>query len=193
MVWSYWFVSYLIGTFLTAYFVAKSRGVDLATSGTGNLGARNAGIVLGKKAFFITMLVDAFKGAFVVLAGHYFDFTLASIAIGLIAVTLGHIFPFWRKFKGGKGVATGIGGMLFITPYAAILLLAGFILIFAFTRSVTLSMLGAFTVFGAYYIIHFSAATYAIFGCLIIIIWAMRYNIVESFQKLTAKKKDEVE
>ena len=114
MEWLYWLCSYIIGTFLTAYVIAKSKGIDLSKEGSGNFGARNIGRVVGSWAFIVTMLGDAVKGAAVVIVGYALGFSMLTVVIGLICTVLGHVYPFWRKFKGGKGVATSIGGLIFV-------------------------------------------------------------------------------
>ena len=112
----YWIISYFIGTFLTAWWVGKWKKTDLRTMRSGNLGARNAGAVLGKSAFLLTFLGDALKGILIIYIGFYYHFSLAIIAIGGLLVILGHLYPFWLKFKGGKGIATFIGVALAYNP-----------------------------------------------------------------------------
>lgn len=87
---AYWCMSYLLGTFLTAYVLGRLKGVALEHEGSGNLGARNAGRVLGGWAFFVTTLGDGLKGAIVVMLGHYYELPLAVIATGLL-LSLIHI------------------------------------------------------------------------------------------------------
>lgn len=183
MEWLFWLCSYIIGTFLTAYVIAKSKGIDLSKEGSGNFGARNIGRVVGSWAFVVTMLGDAVKGAAVVLAGYALGFSMVTVLIGLICTVLGHVYPFWRKFKGGKGVATGIGGLIFVLPIGALLLAVGFLVILAITRSTTKGMLGAFAVYGGYFIYEWSSASIAVFIVIFLVIWANRENIAEKFVK----------
>ncbi len=183
MVWLYWLCSYIVGTFLTAYVIAKSKGIDLSKKGSGNFGARNIGRVVGSWAFVITMLGDAMKGAVVVLAGYALDFSMLTVIIGLICTLLGHIYPFWHKFKGGKGVATGIGGLIFVLPIGTLLLAIGFIVVVVITRSSTKGMLGAFAVYAGYFIYEWSPASIAVFIVLLLVIWANRENIAEKLEK----------
>ena len=181
MEWLYWLGSYVVGTFLTAHFIAKSKGIDLSKEGSGNFGARNIGRVIGSWAFVVTMLGDAVKGAAVVLAGYALGFSMLTVLIGLICTVLGHVYPFWRKFKGGKGVATGIGGLIFVLPMGVLLLVVGFLVILAITRSSTKGMLGAFTVYAGYFIYEWSSASIAVFIVIFLVIWANRENIAEKF------------
>ena len=179
MEWLYWLLSYLLGTFLTAFVVAKSRGIDLSKEGSGNFGARNIGRVIGPGAFVVVMLGDALKGAAVVWVGHWLNFSLLEVVIGLIFVVLGHVYPFWRGFKGGKGVATGVGGLLFVVPLGVVWLALGFVVVVAMTRSSTKGMLGAFLAYAIYFCVEWSSASVAVFIVLLLIIWANRQNILE--------------
>lgn len=113
-------VSYLMGTIPSAIAVARSKGVDITTFGSGNPGASNVGRALGTKYFVIVMLIDAAKGA-VPTAAMLGDRHVAYLC-GAAAV-LGHVFPVTRRFKGGKGVATGAGVVVVLHPF---ILLAAF-------------------------------------------------------------------
>ena len=84
MEWIYWLGGYLLGTFLTAFVIAKSKGIDLSKEGSGNFGARNIGRVVGKWAFIVTMFGDALKGAIVVVMGYLLGFSMTTVVIGLI-------------------------------------------------------------------------------------------------------------
>ncbi|MDR1327311.1 MAG: glycerol-3-phosphate 1-O-acyltransferase PlsY, partial [Heliobacteriaceae bacterium] len=110
-------ISYLIGSIPTGYIIVKLfTGQDIRETGSGSTGATNVKRIMGKKWFFITLLLDAFKGALpVVLAA---TFTTAFADIGLlpvvaaIAVILGHSRSIFLKFTGGKSVASGVGTIL---------------------------------------------------------------------------------
>ncbi|MDD5011330.1 MAG: glycerol-3-phosphate 1-O-acyltransferase PlsY [Phycisphaerae bacterium] len=128
-------VSYLIGSISFAWLVAKAKGIDLRTIGSGNLGATNLARACGKKWAYPCFLFDVLKGfvpsfaaKFIILsepaAPAYFSLWLA---VGIAAI-LGHIFPFYLKFKGGKGVATSFGVALGIWPYYTIPCIAVFVL-----------------------------------------------------------------
>lgn len=183
----YWIGSYLLGTFLTAFVIAKRNGIDLSQEGSGNFGARNIGRVIGKWAFLMTMFGDALKGAIVVVGGYLLNLSMTTVVIGLVFCVLGHVYPFWRKFKGGKGVATGIGGLLFVTPIAIILLAVGFLIVIAFTKSSTKGMLGAFAVYMGYFIYEWRSASIAIFIVIFLVLWANRENIAEKYVQTQSK------
>lgn len=178
----YWLVSYFIGNLLTAWWIGKWKGVDLRQQRSGNLGARNAGAILGKAAFLLTFLGDAGKGALVVWIGFFFDFSIWAIAVAGLAVIVGHLFPFWLKYRGGKGIATFIGVSFCLTPD---LFLAMFILFFAFypwLKSATLSMLVGFAGFIIMaFFVQVWIVVWPLVMAIIIIVIKHKYDIQESF------------
>ena len=110
-------VAYLIGAIPTGYLIVKTKtGDDIRTIGSGSTGATNVKRVLGKKWFFITLLLDAFKGALPVILAKYFIAAGSSIGIApvlaSIAVIIGHSKSCFLNFKGGKSVASGVGTIL---------------------------------------------------------------------------------
>ena len=110
-------VAYLIGAIPTGYIIVKSKtGEDIRTIGSGSTGATNVKRVLGKNWFFITLLLDAFKGALPVILAKYFVTVGASIGIApvlaAVAVIVGHSKSCFLGFKGGKSVASGVGTIL---------------------------------------------------------------------------------
>ena len=132
-------VSYLIGSLPTGYLVTKllhkdSEGkhdwLDIRTIGSGAMGATNVGRAMGAFWSWFVAIVDMLKGAFaLLLAAHIApsETQQTIMALSGFAVVLGHIFPVWLKFKGGKGVATSYGTLFFIWPYNsfAVILLCG--------------------------------------------------------------------
>jgi glycerol-3-phosphate acyltransferase PlsY len=140
-------VSYFIGSVPTGYLTVRLfKGADIRTVGSGSTGATNVRRVMGKRwAVFVTA-VDMLKGAFALL------FTAAmqgvapwGLALSGFAVVMGHNYPVWLKFKGGKGVATSYGVMFFLWPYEsfAVTLLSGAVWYFIMTgtRYVSLASL----------------------------------------------------
>jgi glycerol-3-phosphate acyltransferase PlsY len=137
-------IGYLIGSIPFGWILSTLAGAgDIRAIGSGNIGATNV-LRTGRKGLAIaTLILDVLKGALPVwLAGRYFGADMAVVA-GLGAV-LGHCFPVWLKFRGGKGVATALGVMLVLTPLVALIAVVLFVAITALTRYVSLgSMLGA--------------------------------------------------
>lgn len=139
--------AYLIGSVSTAvYFGKLFYKVDVRQHGSGNAGATNTLRVLGNKAGLIVLFIDAFKGWLAVSLSHVLvtdswtdeNIVYLRIALALVAV-LGHIFPVYTRFKGGKGVATLLGVTVALFPYLLILILVGvFALVFGITKYVSL-------------------------------------------------------
>src|ERR1035437_4107466 len=143
-------LAYLIGSIPTAVWVSKwVYGIDIREHGSGNAGATNAFRILGSKAGFWVMLVDMFKGflavklaLFTSLTPQCEPFVNLQIFLGLSAV-LGHIFPIWAEFRGGKGIATLFGMILSIEWGVAVSLVLVFLLMLIITRYVSLSSIAA--------------------------------------------------
>lgn len=143
-------LAYLIGSIPSAVWMSKGVfGVDIRELGSGNAGATNTFRVLGPKAGSIVMLCDMMKGFIAVklsLLSHFEwhseSITNLQICLGLAAV-VGHIFPIWADFRGGKGIATLFGMILSIQPLVAISLVGVFLLMLFLTRYVSLSSISA--------------------------------------------------
>ena len=110
-------IAYIIGSIPTGYLIVKTKtGDDIRTIGSGSTGATNVKRVLGKKWFFITLLLDAFKGALPVILANMFVKTYSSLGIApvlaSIAVIIGHSKSCFLNFNGGKSVASGVGTIL---------------------------------------------------------------------------------
>lgn len=110
-------IAYLIGSIPTGYIIVKTKtGEDIRAIGSGSTGATNVKRVLGKKWFFTTLLLDAFKGALPVILAKIFVTVGTSVGIApviaAIAVIIGHSKPCFLNFKGGKSVASGVGTIL---------------------------------------------------------------------------------
>jgi glycerol-3-phosphate acyltransferase PlsY len=161
--------AYLLGSIPTGYLAGRAKGIDIRQAGSGNIGATNAFRILGKPAGMIVLLVDALKGwlAVAVVPGLIFPlfFSTAVSERGLtvdylkiigIVVILGHNYPCWLKFKGGKGIATS-GGVLVALVWPAFLIsLAVWILVCLITRYVSLaSIMGALALPIATWLTHY--------------------------------------
>jgi len=140
-------LSYCLGSIPTAVWISRSvHGIDIRDYGSGNAGATNTFRVLGSRWGSIVMLVDVLKGflatsLYIFLPIYLLDElqrTNFMIALGLAAV-IGHIFPIWAGFRGGKGVATLLGMAIAIQPIVAVCCLAVFFLALLLTRFVSLS------------------------------------------------------
>lgn len=110
-------IGYLIGSIPFSFLVAKTQGVDLRTVGSGNTGASNVWRTLGFRYFVVALILDIFKGWLPAFLAHsVFEVSaLATIAVGLCAV-VGHVYPIFLRFKGGKAVATTGGVLMGFAP-----------------------------------------------------------------------------
>ena len=133
--------AYLIGSIPTGIVVAKILGApDPRAVGSGNIGATNVGRAAGKAAGIITLVGDVLKGFLIILLAFYiFGNSPKEISIAGLAVFLGHLFPVFLKFKGGKGVATTLGVFLAIGHFQAIMALVLFIIIVAIFKYVSVA------------------------------------------------------
>jgi len=105
--------SYLLGSISSAIIICKIMGLpDPRTKGSKNPGATNVLRIGGKKIAAFVLLFDGLKGALPVMLAHYFGFSLFELTIVLLCAFLGHVFPIFYGFKGGKGVATYLGGLI---------------------------------------------------------------------------------
>ena len=147
--------AYLLGSIPTGYLVARAKGIDIRTVGSGNIGATNAFRVLGKPAGIFVLLADALKGfaactiltnlllsAFELPATPFDHAMTERVAAGIVAV-LGHNFTCWLRFKGGKGIATTAGVYLAVAPLSVAIALAAWIVVFLASRYVSLASIVA--------------------------------------------------
>ncbi len=136
--------SYLLGSLPTAYILGKLvKGIDIRQHGSGNIGATNVFRTLGTTWGIITFLIDFLKGTLAIFLSEVImgqgDFNLSWILLGSgFFAFLGHLFPVWLKFKGGKGVATTAGVFIYLTPFELGLTLIIFLVIVGITRYVSL-------------------------------------------------------
>jgi len=118
-------VSYLLGCSNMAYYIAKLKKADIRSAGSGNLGASNATVLLGWRAGVLTAVHDIGKALLAVLLAQWlFPEEPLIGAVAGVACVLGHIFPFWLKFKGGKGFASYIGMTIALNWKVALVVLA---------------------------------------------------------------------
>jgi glycerol-3-phosphate acyltransferase PlsY len=115
-------VAYLLGSISFGLIIAqKEKGIDIREYGSGNIGATNVFRVVGKKAGILTLLGDTLKGSLAVLFAQKLTHSELVISSVGLAVVLGHMFPIFSHFRGGKGVATALGVFLVIMPKATLM------------------------------------------------------------------------
>lgn len=118
-------LAYLIGSLSFAIIVAKlMRFPDPRTTGSGNAGATNMLRVSGKQAAFYVLLGDTLKGLIAILIARFLDIHGVSLAFVALVVVIGHVFPLYFKFKGGKGIATMLGAFLGLSFWVGLFLIA---------------------------------------------------------------------
>jgi glycerol-3-phosphate acyltransferase PlsY len=184
---------YLFGSCPNGYLVSRSRGVDIRKHGSGNIGATNVLRVLGKRWGYLVFALDALKGFAAVRIGFAVGDAamtpgashpeMLGIAAGLSCI-LGHTFPVWLHFRGGKGVATSAGVLLGLMPLAVISVFAVWLILFQTTRYVSVASIGAavaLPLFVAFYLrLGMLAGASALpFSILIaaVVVWRHRSNM----------------
>lgn len=182
-------IGYAFGCFQTGFFYAKLHGIDLRKHGSGNIGTTNTLRTLGKKAGYITYLGDALKSVFAILlvrlvlyAGSP-DSLLLTMYTGL-GVVLGHNYPFFLKFKGGKGIAATSGVILAFDWRMAIIAAVGFLGSYYTTRYVSVGSLVVATLFPICMLIFYPGQWHLFFVSLVFCLmgwWRHRANIVRLF------------
>jgi glycerol-3-phosphate acyltransferase PlsY len=175
-------LAYLLGSIPFGVVIARAKGVDLRTVGSGNIGATNAARALGKTLGAVVLLLDALKGFVPVLLARLL---LARAPAGecLVATTallafVGHLFPVFLGFRGGKGVATALGVFLALSPLAALGALVVYALVYAVTRTSSLGSLTAAVAFVplVYFLAGRSRVQLALAGLLVVGIVASHHE-----------------
>lgn len=144
-------IAYLIGSIPTGYLIGKSKGVDIREKGSNNIGATNTARILGKKFFLLVTFLDAMKGFIFVFLFRFnilpYEWCLLSPILYGVSAVIGHIFPIFLNFKGGKAVATGAGVALGYVPLIFLIGAIAFLVVYLITKIVSLgSIIGASTI-----------------------------------------------
>ena len=145
-------ISYLLGAIPWGFIIGKLKGVDIREHGSKNIGATNVTRIIGKRWGVLCFFIDFLKGLLPVLlvktlfpSTFFLTPSLVSIAIilSVLGTVIGHMYPIYLGFKGGKGVSTGAGGLVAITPYAVICGLLIWVLTFKISKFVSLASITA--------------------------------------------------
>ena len=183
-------IAYLVGSLSFAVIVSRAMGLsDPRTYGSGNPGATNVLRSGSKPAAIVTLLLDAAKGWLPVMLVKWFgpawDLSEGTQALAGLAAFLGHLYPVFFAFKGGKGVATAVGVLLAFEPLLALATLVTFAIIVFFSRYVSLASMVAAVFAPAYYLIGDGVAwtasgakTLALIAMGLLLIWRHRENIL---------------
>ena len=183
--------SYLLGSLPIGYIVGKIAGVDIRKSGSGNIGATNVLRVLGKKYGYTVFFLDALKGFAVVRISLALVSTTPAAQpyanlfalLGAVVCVIGHSFPVWLDFRGGKGVATSAGVIIGLMPVAAIIVFPIWFIVFEICRYVSVASICAaislpitialflrFKVMDSVVLLYFSIAL------AVVVVWRHRSN-----------------
>lgn len=179
------FLAYLIGTIPFGMLVSYLGGKgDIRKIGSGNIGATNVLRTGSKQLAALTLLLDMGKGAFAVWCAYVFTIqnVVQAESLAAICVIVGHCFPIWLNFKGGKGIATGLGVSLFLTPIAGILACLTWLITARISKISSVGGLSAFVAWPIFIILlnHFDLKTPTLFPALIIsliVMWRHKTNI----------------
>lgn len=135
--------SYLLGSVPSGFIIGALSGVDVRNAGSGNIGATNVARLLGKRLGLLTLVADVAKGFVPVLLTEKLGMSDVGIALVAMAAFLGHLYPLFLRFQGGKGVATAFGALLGVAPPATLVLLVVFGIAVLFCRIVSLGSIAA--------------------------------------------------
>lgn len=178
--------AYLIGAIPTSVWLGRwIYGADVRQAGSGNAGATNTFRVLGARAGVAVLLFDVFKGMLAIWAGQQWmdagQFEALPLVLGYLAA-FGHIFPVYLRFRGGKGVATFFGSIIYLFPLIALLVAGVFVVMFLLTRVVSLASLTAAAAFPLFVLLMLPEPTAAqlVFAVIVTatVVYTHRQNIV---------------
>jgi glycerol-3-phosphate acyltransferase PlsY len=164
MSWLWAAAAYLCGSIPFGLLIARAAtGADVRTVGSGNIGATNVARAAGRSAAMVTLVLDALKGLVPVLFAARTHAAPPMLASGCaVAAVLGHCFPVWLRFRGGKGVATGLGVSLALAPIAALAGAATWVVLYALFHISSIGSLAGVAV--ALVVASFTANRYAVYG-----------------------------
>ncbi len=179
------FLGYLFGSFPSGYLAGRiAKGIDIRSLGSGSTGATNVLRHIGKRAAITVFLLDLFKGVMSILLAKYFLLNDSwQVAIGL-STLIGHIWPIWLNWKGGKAVATGLGIFLGLSWQVGLATLGIFIIMITLFRIVSLASVSAALALPLIMFLSFSSSNFSLPFLIIsllamtLVIWRHRENIV---------------
>jgi glycerol-3-phosphate acyltransferase PlsY len=200
---TYWtiIIGYFVGTITWGLIIAKFKGVNLREIGSGNIGGTNVSRALGGKWGIFVILLDALKPAIAATIVYFlFDKNTTLVALTALLTIVGHCWPIWLKFKGGKGAATTLGfGFVVLNPWVLLIGLAVIIIIFKITKTVSIiSILGGALLIGAT-LLPWAWTKDTIFGTMadnawiyttlgyVILLWRHRSNIIRLIKRTENK------
>jgi acyl phosphate:glycerol-3-phosphate acyltransferase len=171
--------AYVLGSIPFSYLVARRRGVDVRTVGSGNVGATNVMRNVGRGAGLLAFGLDFLKGVAASLLGRALEPQSPLPALCAVMAVLGHMYPVWLRFRGGKGVATGAGAFLPLAPAATLSALAAFAVVLLATRYVSIASIAGTVVLAVAAFLLGAPLTVvrAASGLALLIVWKHRANL----------------
>ena len=139
-------LAYFVGSIPFAYLLSRHQGIDLRRTGSGNVGASNVLRTSGVRAAVLAMVLDGIKGTMAVLVAQVLSAGPVAAVAAACAAVVGHVYPIWLRFRGGKGVATAAGAFAVLAPEALGVAAFVFLLVVVVTRFISVgSIAGALT------------------------------------------------
>jgi acyl phosphate:glycerol-3-phosphate acyltransferase len=177
-------IAYLLGSVPIGFLLGYFSGVDVRRAGSGNVGATNVARVVGRRQGLITLLADVLKGFLPVALALWLGAGETLTSLAGLAAFLGHIFPVFLRFQGGKGVATALGVFLALAPWATAAMVGVFVVVAVLSRMVSLASMAA-SASAPVFLWLFSYSPYAIgLGLLLATIIILRHH--ENVRRLLA-------
>jgi len=183
--------AYVLGCFASGYYLVRWRtGQDLREFGSGSVGARNAGRILGVPGFLLTLIGDVAKGALAVWAAQHMTQDERLVALAMVAVVVGHIWPVQLRFRGGKGIATSLGALLVYDYHLAFAFVICFVAFFVVFRRTVLPGLFGFACIPlvSLYRDHEAAKLVCISMLAVLVFITHRKNIQEEILSLAERR-----
>jgi glycerol-3-phosphate acyltransferase PlsY len=171
--------AYLLGSIPFSFLIARRRGVDVRTVGSGNVGATNVMRSAGRAAGLLAFALDFLKGFAAAHLARLIEPQSPLPALCAVVAVLGHMYPPWLRFRGGKGVATGAGAFLALLPAATLAALGVFAVVLLATRYVSLASIAGTLVlaFAAFLLGAPGPVVRAAAGLALLIVWKHRANL----------------
>jgi glycerol-3-phosphate acyltransferase PlsY len=169
------FISYLIGSFPTAYIAGKIKGIDVSKKGTKNIGGMNTFTGVGKIAGVLVIIIDMGKGALVAYLADKFSNHIFVPLLAVVFAVIGHNWMIYIGFKGGKGVSTYLGGLFYLSPVSFPFLYLLFVPIaLLILKDSYLATTFAFFIFSFFLWIYEGSFWWLIFGLLVTIVYSIK-------------------
>jgi glycerol-3-phosphate acyltransferase PlsY len=183
---------YWSGCFTSGYYLVRWwTGDDIRLLGSGSVGATNVGRVLGRPGFFLTVLCDFSKGLFAVWLADYFRLNPTATMMTMLAVAVGHIWPAQLWFRGGKGVATSLGALMWFDYFIVLIFTGLFLALYGVVRNFVLAGLLAFALTPlALLLLDFPlTSVFGLSALALLILIAHRRNIPDEIGRLMNERK----